>query len=155
MIINYLVSSPRLEKESLSKQILNQLKKAEYSIWLSNIWFGNKRLYDILMDKLEQGLNVEVLLNPALFALNDNYKIQDFIDNGGELYTLPQNNEGSFTNKYCIIDYSTVISDDFKAEYSVKPQHGSVLVKESESTMVEHYINDYMLLKNNYCVNRY
>ena len=155
MIINYLVSSPRLEKESLSKQILNQLKKAEYSIWLSNIWFGNKRLYDILIDKLEQGLNVEVLLNPALFALNDNYKIQDFIDCGGELYTLPQNNDGSFTNKYCIIDYSTVISDDFKSEYSLKPQHGSLLVKESESTMVEHYINDYMLLKNNFSVNRY
>jgi len=155
MIINYLISSPRLEKANLSSQIINKLKKAKYSIWLTNIWFGNKKLYNILIDKLENGLNVEVLLNPNLFALNDNYQIQDFIDFGGELYTLPQNNDSSFINKYCIIDYSTVISDDFKSEYSLKPQKGSTLIKENEATMVEHYINDYMLLKNNFSVNRY
>ena len=155
MIINYLISSQRLEKESLNKQILNQLKKAKYSIWLANVWFGNKKLYEILIDKLEHGLNVEILLNPNLFSLNDNYKIQDFIDCGGELYTLPSNNDSFFINKYCIVDYSTVISDDFKSDYSLKPQKGSSFVNESEATMVEHYINDYMLLKNNYCVNRY
>ncbi|MBN2757521.1 MAG: hypothetical protein JXR51_10120 [Bacteroidales bacterium] len=155
MIINYLISNPRIEKESLNKQILNEIKKAKYSIWFANIWFSNKKLYQILMDKLDEGLNVEILVNPNFISLNENYLIQDFIDNGGELYTLPYNNDTFFTNKYCIIDYSKVISEDFKSEYSIKPNQGSAFIRESDSTMLEHYINDYMLLKNNYSINRY
>ena len=100
------------------------------------------------------GLNVEMVLSPNQWTVYENSSIQKFIDAGGEIYLINETDKNNIGfDKYCIIDYSTVINDDFKTELSVKPTQGNSFLKENQETLVEKYINEYLLLKNNYCKN--
>ena len=156
MIINFLFTKPVIEKEAVSRKIITELKKARYSIWLANIWFTDNEIYDVLIEKLHEGLNVEIVLSSNNWSIYENSGIQNFIDAGGEFFLTDEINElNKSSDKYCIVDYSTVINNNKKQEYSLKPGLGASLVKENQETLVEQYINDYLLLKNNYCKNRY
>lgn len=156
MIINFLLTKPLIEQETVSRKIIRELKKAKYSIWLANVWFTDNKIYDVLIEKLLEGLNVEIVLNSNQWTLYENSNIQEFIDAGGEIYIVTETNESNAPDdKYCIVDYSTVINDDFKQEFFLKPGQGGNLLKENQETLVEQYINEYLLLKNNYCINRY
>ena len=156
MIINFLLTSPVIEKETVSLKIINELKKAKYSIWLANVWFTDNEIYEVLISKLNEGLNVEIILDTNNWSVYENSKIQKFIDAGGEIFLFDEiSDRNKINDKYCIVDYSIVINNKFKQEYSIKPGLGASYIKENQETLVEHYINDYLLIKNNYCVNRY
>ncbi|OQX97111.1 MAG: hypothetical protein B6I20_13360 [Bacteroidetes bacterium 4572_117] len=156
MIINFLLTKQVIEQETISRKIIRELKKARYSIWLANIWFTDNEVYDVLISKLNEGLNVEIVLNSNHWNFYENSNIQKFIDAGGEIYFVTESNENNVSNdKYCIVDFSTVINDYFKPEYLLKPGQGASFIKENQETLVEQYIHDYLLLKNNYCINRY
>ena len=156
MIINFLLTNQLIEKETVSRRIIRELKKARYSIWLANIWFTDNEIYNVLIEKLNEGLNVEIVLNTNNWTVYENSNIQKLIDAGGEIFlTNDAFDIPKLTDKYCIVDYSTVINDNVQQEHSLKPGLGASFVKENQETLVEQYINDYLLLKNNYCKNRY
>ncbi|RLD77721.1 MAG: hypothetical protein DRJ10_11440, partial [Bacteroidetes bacterium] len=74
----------------------------------------------------------------------------------GEFFLVDEiANMGKPSDKYCIIDYSTIINNNFRQEYLLKPGLGASFVQENQETLVEQYINDYLLLKNNNSKNRY
>jgi len=156
MIINFLLTKPVIEQETVSRKIIRELKRARYSIWLANVWFTDNKVYNVLIEKLQEGLNVEIVLKSNQWTMYENSNIQEFIDAGGEIYLLNEtDNDIVSVEKYCIVDYSTVINDYFKPVLHLKPGQGALFVKENQETLVEQYINDYLLLKNNYCINRY
>ena len=158
MIINFLLSNTQIERETISNKIIRELKKARYSIWLANVWFTDNHVYKLLLEKLEEGLNVEILLGIGAMSVYENAKLQKFIDFGGEIFIVNEMDHKKLNKKlsqFCIVDYSTIINNDTQAENSLKPNRGSLFLTENQETLIEQYISEYMNLKNNYCINRY
>jgi hypothetical protein len=154
MIINFLLTNAQIERETLSNKIIRELKKARYSIWLANIWFTDNDVYKLLLEKLKEGLNIEIVLSRNPLSVYENAKIQKFIDLGGEIFIINEYKNKN-DNQFCIVDYSTIINNGFRTEHRLKPSQGSIFLKETQETLIEQYINEYMQLKNNYCINRY
>jgi len=154
MIINFLLTNAQIERETISNKIIRELKKARYSIWLANIWFTDNDVYRLLLEKLREGLNIEIILSRNPLSVYESAKIQKFIDLGGEIFIINEY-ENKRENQFCIVDYSTIINNDFRTEHRLKPSQGSIFLKETQETLIEQYINEYMQLKNNYCINRY
>lgn len=154
MIINFLLSNLKLGQETISNKIIRELEKARYSIWLANVWFSDDDVFNLLLKKLDEGLNVEVVLKTCQMTVYEHAKIQKFIDLGGEIFIINEL-EACKKDKFCIVDYSTIINNNFQSEQRLKPTQGSIFLKETQETLVEQYISQYLHLKNNYCINRY
>jgi phosphatidylserine/phosphatidylglycerophosphate/cardiolipin synthase-like enzyme len=63
---NYEVTDHRKKKiefEGIEKVILNELKKASFTIWIAVAWFTNSNLFDCLLEKKAQGVNIQIIIN--------------------------------------------------------------------------------------------
>lgn len=99
-------------KSNLQKTILQELNNAEKSIKVAVAWLTDPVLFNKLLQKQNTGLTVELIITKHEF--NDNC-INDFdkiIQNGGLFFELGDEN-GLMHNKFCIIDYKTIINGSF------------------------------------------
>nr|WP_269009829.1 hypothetical protein [Aquirufa ecclesiirivi] len=48
--------------EDIQNQIIEQIKLAKYSIWVAVAWFTDKTLFDLLIIKKQEGINVQIIV---------------------------------------------------------------------------------------------
>lgn len=104
-------SSQEIHFKDIQQQIINELKDAKYTIWIAMAWFTNKELFDQLVKKKNQGLNIQVVLddneknNQAPFKLEDEFETYRI--------TIQSYYKNIMHDKFCIIDLQTVIHGTF------------------------------------------
>jgi ornithine carbamoyltransferase len=157
MTINYLARKPEQKIQDAGMRLAIELERARYSIWIANIWITNNELFELLIDKAKQGLNVEIILDKGVWMdCEDLHKLQRFIDAGGEFYlTKELENAIDLNGAFCLIDNSVAV--DHVSDNQSYKRHGysNYFMREYPETLVDHYINEYFSVKKKYCVNRY
>ena len=111
---NYEVTDNRKKKiefEQIEKEILDELKKAKFTIWIAVAWFTNPNLFNCLLEKKAQGVNIQIIINDDEnnnksgldFSYFESYKLSSFGAYGKNI----------MHNKFCIIDLDIVINGSF------------------------------------------
>jgi hypothetical protein len=157
MTMNFLATRPERKIQSISDRIVSELQRARYSIWIANIWFTDNLIYDLLVEKVKEGINVEMLLSiNKIMNCDENAKIQQFIDLGGEFFLINENEHNPLLSKrFCMVDYSTVIDSEFEDKTYLASGYSSYFMREYPESLVDHYFNEYFSIKNKFCINRY
>ena len=157
MVVNLLVAQPERMVESVNRRIIRELKKARFSIWMANVWFTDNTVYDILIEKVKEGINVEAMLHRNTpLDCKEQAQIQEFIDAGGEFFLINETGHNHMLNKgFCMIDYSMVIDEEFDGKSYLEPGFSPYFMREYPEALVDHYINQYFSVKNKYSINRY
>ncbi|CAM1355821.1 phospholipase D-like domain-containing protein [Tenacibaculum halocynthiae] len=130
--------------EEIQQQILDALDQAKYTIWVTVAWFTNKPLFDKLIEKKNQGINVQVIvLDDEInrkwgFNYEEHFETKRFKKMG--MY------ENIMHNKFCIIDLKTVIHGSYnwtnKANYNKE-----TISIETSRELAERYATEFMKLK--------
>lgn len=157
MQVNLLKAEPKQVVESVSKRIIREIEKAKFSIWIANVWFADTAIYDLLIKKIDEGLNVEIVLNKSKFMdCKESAKIKEFIDAGGEFYMVNETSNNRMLDKgFCMIDYVTIIDEQVDDGSYLESGFNTYFMREYPEALVEHYMNQYLAVKNNHCINRY
>ncbi len=97
--------------EDIQSQIIEQLNSAKFSIWIAVAWFTDKVLFDLLIEKKKQGVNVQVIV------INDEINARYGQPYESHFETHRVNPTGKYENimhhKFCIIDLRTVIHGSY------------------------------------------
>jgi hypothetical protein len=157
MTISYLATKPEWKVQNAGMMMAIELERASYSIWIANIWITNDDVFELLIDKAKQGLNVEIVLDKGLWMdCNDLSKLQRFIDAGGEYYLMEEQEDCLSPEKaFCIIDNCVAIDHQSDNRSYRKQGYCNYFMREYPETLVDHYINEYFSVKKNCCANRY
>jgi hypothetical protein len=157
MTINYLARKPEWKIQDAGMSLAMELERARYSIWIANIWVTNNEIFELLINKAKQELNVEIILDKGVWMdCEDLHKLQRFIDAGGELYMVEEQKDGLSPEKaFCIIDNCVAIDHESNNKSYRKQGYSNYFMREYPETLVEHYINEYFSVKKKFCVNRY
>ena len=142
---------------TVSEQVVHEFERARYSIWIANIWFTDNAVYNLLMKKLCEGINVEVILSATkILSCDENAKISRFIEAGGEFFPIRETDDYSLCRSgFCMVDYSTVMDNGFIDKSYLQPGYNAYFIREYPEALVEHYFNEYFSIKNNFCVSRF
>ncbi|MFJ5717220.1 phospholipase D-like domain-containing protein [Neobacillus sp. NPDC093127] len=130
--------------EDIQKQIIDEIRKAKYTIWVAIAWFTDEILFKELVSKSKQGLNVQVIICDDQINTKGGLQFKDYF----ETYKLSQWGwyGNIMHNKFCIIDLKTVISGSYnwtkKAQYNAE----SIEVKHGRD-LAEQYADEFMKLK--------
>lgn len=104
--------------EDIQKRILDQVKKAQFLIWVAVAWFTDPVLLNAINEKRKEGLSVRIVAIDDQINAKLKGKIQGFFECN---FISP---EGYFENivhhKFCIIDLKTVIHGSYN--WTVKAQ---------------------------------
>lgn len=97
--------------DNIQQQIIDQIKLARFTIWVAVAWFTDKKLFQHLVTKSQQGVNVQsIIIDDKINQKSGlNYE-QSF-----ETYRISKSGgyENIMHNKFCIIDIETVIHGSY------------------------------------------
>lgn len=98
--------------EHIQAEVIEEIQKAKYVIWIAMAWFTNFRIHAELVKKKQQGLDIVIIIDDnernkkdVPFVLED-----DFETYRVEIKSLYKN---IMHNKFCIIDLKTVLHGTF------------------------------------------
>lgn len=120
ILSNTLNDHIEVEFDAICETIINHIKSAEFTVWISMAWFTNKKIFNALKEKKDLGLDIKLILfndeTNKNSGLNYNYFETYFKDSFGYY------NQNKLHTKFCIVDFNKVLEGSFNwtnsAEYN-------------------------------------
>ena len=127
-------------------QILNELENAQKSILVAVYWFTNHELFNILLEKLNDGLAVQLIIhNDYINNRDTGLSFQYLIDKGCKLYFSDENNP--MHNKFCIIDEKVLINGSYNWTYYAESKNReNILIIKEENPVILAFKNEFARL---------
>lgn len=97
--------------EEIRSQILSELEKAEFTVWIAVAWFTDPVLFNHLLCKKAEGLNIQIIIND-----DNTNKLSGLDYKQFETYMLPLSGPRSINkmhHKFCVVDFKTVIHGSY------------------------------------------
>ncbi|TYB76458.1 phospholipase D-like domain-containing protein [Bizionia myxarmorum] len=133
--------------DNIRQQIINALDKASERIIVAVYWFTNEELFDKLIEQIEKGRKVELIIhNDFINNRNTGLNFQQFVDKGGDFYFSDGYNP--MHNKFCVIDNQILINGSYNWTYYAESKNReNVLIIEEEKDTIESFISEFERLK--------
>ncbi len=122
----------------IQPEIIKQMNNAQRSIWIAVAWFTDREIYNVLIEKLKQGVKVRLIVIYDDINQEKGVDFDTLSKNGAEVY-LTQDGNLLMHHKYCIIDSETVIMGSYNYTYEAQKQRESVIVSKHENQIVTEF----------------
>lgn len=142
-----LIQTHFTKDKKVKKIILNHLDNAKTHVCVAVAWFTDRPLFDKLIELLDNGIQVEVVITNHEFNHNssNNYKI---IEQKGGFFAYIGNDEKLMHMKFCVIDYNVVISGSANWSNKAFTQNNEeVTIVEGHSQRANDFIDEFERLK--------
>ncbi len=105
------LTSQEIHFDDIQNQILEEIRKAKYTIWVAMAWFTNKTLYEALVERKKCGVNVQIVIDDNDKNTDVPFRLEDEF----ETYRISilSYYKNIMHDKFCIIDLATVIHGTF------------------------------------------
>ncbi len=136
-------------QERRNRQVIAELEKAKYCIWISDKWFINENIHHALIKKAKEGLSVEIILQDEDY-ITASQDFADFIAAGGEVYKASASERERFKyNEFCIVDFKTIMYGPLKREFARKDKAPrNVSIFKNFSVVTSQFTKQYFSMKN-------
>ncbi|MBD2514435.1 DUF1669 domain-containing protein [Nostoc sp. FACHB-973] len=96
--------------EKIQNSIIAQIEQAKFTIWIAVAWFTDKQIFEKLILKRNEGLNIQLIISSDEINEKSGLNYMEF-----ETYKLPKigKYENIMHNKFCIIDLNKVIHGSY------------------------------------------
>lgn len=131
---------------NIRKELIETLETTENRLRIAVAWFTNSDLFDLLLEKLSNGIQVQLIMiddyiNNGDFGLN----FQKYIEKGGKLYYGKE--ENPMHHKFCVIDDRILFTGSYNWTYYAENKNVENLVKfEDNQEIVDIYSKEFDLL---------
>ncbi|CAM3006999.1 phospholipase D-like domain-containing protein [Flavobacterium frigoris] len=133
--------------KKVKKIILDHLDNAKTHVCVAVAWFTDRPLFDKLIELLENGIQVEVVITNHEFnhTCSNNYKL---IEKKGGFFAYIGNDEKLMHMKFCVIDYDVVISGSANWSNKAFTQNNEeVTIVEGHAQRANDFIEEFDRLK--------
>ncbi len=136
--------------ENIADRIQQEISKAQKSVFIAVAWFTNKNLFNELVRKTKSGCAISLIIS------NDNINLNSAIDfsqlNSGKskVFKIGNGDTELMHNKFCVIDYSTVITGSYNWSYKAESNFENVIITSNDTALAEQFINEFNNIRKQY-----
>lgn len=128
--------------ENIRNLIISNIRNSKSEIKIAVAWFTQKQLYDAVLDALERGVKVSLIMmkdfiNCGIYGL----PLQGFVEKGGNLHFV-SNRGWTMHNKFCLFDNSMVVSGSYNWTYSAETRNAENVIATDDETVCSNF-DDY------------
>jgi len=136
--------------KEIRKQIIERLNAAKSEIDIAVCWFTNDEIFQLVCEKLEDGLNVRlIILDDYINANPLGCNFSQYIELGGQLHLSDV--DMPMHNKYCIIDGRILINGSYNWTYFAESRNEeNINIFEDCPDLIEQYNYDFQRLLDKY-----
>ncbi|MDJ0674599.1 MAG: phospholipase D-like domain-containing protein [Calothrix sp. MO_167.B42] len=127
--------------DNIPNEIIDAINSARFTIWIAVAWFTDKEIFNLLVNKKNQGVNVQLIIMDD--DINQKYGLK--YEDEFETYRIKEfgRYKNIMHNKFCILDIEIVIQGSYnwtnKAKYN-KENITVVTNRENAKKFTEYFI---------------
>lgn len=136
--------------DNIAERISYELSRATHSIYVAVAWFTRHDLFDVLLEKAESGIKVQLLIS------NDFINVQSSIDyaslniQSSAVHFIGDGKTDLMHNKFCVIDENVIINGSYNWSYKAERNHENITIITGDHTLAEHFIEQFRRIRGGY-----
>jgi phosphatidylserine/phosphatidylglycerophosphate/cardiolipin synthase-like enzyme len=131
--------------EQIQKNIIEQIELARFTIWVAVAWFTDRILFDHLVAKKNQGVNIQLIIIDDEINNNSGLNFEEKFETY-RLEKFGKYDENIMHNKFCIIDLKTVIHGSYNWTQRARFNRETIVVENSREN-AEKFAEQFIQLK--------
>lgn len=136
--------------ENISSRIQEEINKAQKSIYIAVAWFTNKNIFDQLLIKAKDGCAIHLIISNDEINNNSSINFEQLNKHKGKIYKIGNGDNELMHNKFCVIDYSTVITGSYNWSYKAENNFENIVINYNDTSLAEQFVNEFIQIKNKY-----
>jgi len=136
--------------ENIAERIQQEIKDAKKSIFIAVAWFTNKNLFNALVERARAGCNVSLIISNDSINLNAQNDFPILEEYSSKCYMIGNGDTELMHNKFCVIDYSTVITGSYNWSYKAENNFENVIITYNDTTLAEQFISEFNKIRKQY-----
>lgn len=135
--------------ENIKEKIIGHLCSSNKSIKVAVAWLTDADLFEILCEKAQSGLRVELLLANDETNHNSNIDYKKLTSCGGKVYFVGEGNdfEPIMHHKFCIVDNYTLIFGSYNWTNKAKSNHENITIIDNDANIILDYNDEFERLR--------
>jgi hypothetical protein len=130
--------------KGIQKNIIEQIDLAKFTIWVAVAWFTDRVLFKKLVDKKNQGVNIQLIIIDDRINESSGLKYEEEV----EVFRIKKSgvHENLMHNKFCVIDLKTVIHGSYNWTNRAKFNNETIEIVSSRE-VAEKFSDQFIQLK--------
>lgn len=129
--------------ENIAERIQSEIRKAQKSVFIAVAWFTNKRLFDELIIKARNGCSIYLIISNDSINQNSQIDFDQLEIHNSRVYKVGDGDSELMHNKFCIIDYSTIITGSYNWSYKAEINFENVIITYNDTALAEQFITEF------------
>ena len=143
-LIEYEDVSQEILFDNIHRQIVEEIRKAKYVIWIAMAWFTDPSLFSELVKKKKEGVTIEIVVDDNEKNRNAEFSLDsEFPTHWIRIESLYKN---IMHDKFCIIDFQTVIHGTFNWTKAANYNKETISIDNNRTT-AEAFADEFIKLK--------
>jgi hypothetical protein len=136
--------------ENIAERIQHEINKAQKSVFIAVAWFTNKSLFKELVNKARNGCTVSLIISNDNINFNSSIDFDQLAIGKSKVYKVGNSDTELMHNKFCIIDFSTVITGSYNWSYKAESNFENVIITSNDTTLAEQFISEFNSIRRQY-----
>lgn len=136
--------------ENIAIRIQEEIQKAQKSIYIAVAWFTNRNIFEKLILKARDGCMIHIIISNDDINNNSSIDFEQLTKYKGKVYKIGNGDTDLMHNKFCVIDYNTVITGSYNWSYKAENNFENIIVNYNDTSLAEQFVNEFIQIKNKY-----
>ena len=136
--------------DNIAERILQEISKAQKSIFIAVAWFTNKTLFNEIVKKARNGCTVSLIISNDNINLNSTIDFDQLTIGKSKVFKIGNGDTELMHNKFCVIDYSTIITGSYNWSYKAESNFENVIITSNDTTLAEQFISEFNNIRRQY-----
>lgn len=136
--------------ENIAERIIHEINQAQETIYIAVAWFTNKNLFNALVNKAKQDCVISLIISNDSINLNSYIDYNELLVNKSRVYKIGNGDSELMHNKFCVIDYTTVITGSYNWSYKAENNFENIVVTYNDFSLAEQFVKQFQQIKQLY-----
>lgn len=139
--------------ENIAHRIVEEIEKANKSIYIAVAWFTNKSIFNHLINKAKNGCKIQIIISNDPINENSSIDFELLQKHNGKVYKIGNGDTELMHNKFCVIDYNTVITGSYNWSYKAENNFENIVINSNDTSLAEQFVKEFHQIKNKFYPN--
>ena len=139
--------------ENIAERIITEIQEANNSIYIAVAWFTNKTIFEQLVHKAKNGCQIQIIISNDLINENSSIDFNKLEKHNGKVYKIGNGDTELMHNKFCIIDFNTVITGSYNWSYKAENNFENIVINSNVTSLAEQFVTEFNQIKKKYYPN--
>ena len=139
--------------ENIAERIITEIQEANNSIYIAVAWFTNKSIFEQLIKKAKNGCQIQIIISNDLINENSSIDFNKLEKHNGKVYKIGNGDTELMHNKFCIIDFNTVITGSYNWSYKAENNFENIVINSNVTSLAEQFVTEFNQIKKKYYPN--